>query len=125
MSRPTSRPDERGAVAVELALLLPLLITLLVGIIQMGLAFNAKLTLTHAAREGVRAAVIGADPLAAVLDAATSVDLGAGDVDVVPCDDDEVGEQAEVAASTDFAFTIPFAELGAVTLSSTAVMRCP
>jgi Flp pilus assembly protein TadG len=117
--------DERGAVAVEFALLLPLLVTLLMGIIQMGLAFNEKLTLTHAAREGARAAIVGADPVSAVKDAASSVDLATSDIDVVPCDDDEVGEQAEVEASTDFEFSIPFVDLGAVTLSSSAVMRCP
>lgn len=122
---PAHPADERGAVAVEFALLLPLLITLLVGIIQFGLAFNTKLSLTHATREGARAEIVGQDPVDAVLDAATSVDLNPGDVDVVPCTDDDFGEQTEVEASTDFEFTIPFAELGSINLSSKAVMRCP
>jgi Flp pilus assembly pilin Flp len=117
--------DERGAVAVEFALVLPLLLTLVFGIVQFGLALNTKLTLTHAAREGARAAIVGANATAAVKDAATGLGLQSGDVDVVGCDADEVGEQAEVEASTEFELSIPFMELGDLTLSSKAVMRCP
>lgn len=117
--------SERGAAAVEFALLLPLLVMLLTGIIEFGLAYNAKLTLTHAAREGVRAEIVGADAVAAVQDAATSVDLLPADIEVVECDEDEVGERAEVTTSTDFELDVLIVDLPDVTLSSTAVMRCP
>lgn len=56
-----SRVDERGAAAVEMALLLPLLILLLLGIMEFGRAFNAQVTLTNAAREGVRVMAITND----------------------------------------------------------------
>ena len=46
--------DERGAAAVEFALVLPILILLVFGIIEFGFVFNRWLTVTHAAREGVR-----------------------------------------------------------------------
>jgi Flp pilus assembly pilin Flp len=52
---------EDGAAAVEFALLLPLLVLLLFGIIQFGIAFNARIQATNAAREAARAAVIGVD----------------------------------------------------------------
>jgi Flp pilus assembly protein TadG len=117
--------DERGVVAVEFALVLPLLVTLVFGIVQFGLALNTKLTLTHAAREGARAAVVGSDVKTAVKDAATGIGLKTSDIDVVECDEDEVGEQAEVEASTEYELSIPFTELGDITLSSKAVMRCP
>ena len=117
--------DEGGVVAVEFALVLPLLVTLVFGIVQFGLALNTKLTLTHAAREGARAAVVGSNATTAVKDAATGLDLKTSDIDVVPCDDGTVGEQAEVEASTEFELSIPFMELGDMTLSSRAVMRCP
>jgi Flp pilus assembly pilin Flp len=52
---------EDGAAAVEFALLLPLLILLLFGFIQFGLAFNTRIQATNAAREGARLAVIGID----------------------------------------------------------------
>lgn len=43
-----------GAAAVEMALLLPFLLLLVCGLVDFGRAYNAKVTLTHAAREGVR-----------------------------------------------------------------------
>jgi Flp pilus assembly protein TadG len=118
--------DERGAVAVEFALLLPLLLSLVFGIIQFGLALNEKLTLTHAAREGARAAVVGADPVAAVKDAATGLGLQSGDVTInTACSDKTSGEEASVTANGSFELSIPFATFGTLDLSSTAVMRCP
>lgn len=48
------RKYERGAAMVEFALVLPLLLMLLVGIASAGLAYNHKLSLTHAAREAGR-----------------------------------------------------------------------
>lgn len=50
--------EERGAVAVEMALLLPVLVLLLLGIMEFGRAYNAQVTLTNAAREGVRVMAI-------------------------------------------------------------------
>lgn len=67
------RSEQRGAVAVEFALLLPILIALLVGIMEFGLAFGAQVTVTNAAREAARAMVIHnspADARAAALAAA-------------------------------------------------------
>jgi hypothetical protein len=52
---------EDGAAAVEFALLLPLLVLLLFGLMQFGLAFNTRIQATNAAREAARAAVIGID----------------------------------------------------------------
>jgi Flp pilus assembly protein TadG len=52
---------EEGAAAVEFALLLPLLVLLVFGIIHFGLAFNSRIQATNAAREGARLAVIGID----------------------------------------------------------------
>lgn len=46
--------DESGANAVEFALLLPILIVLLFGILYGGLAYNRSLALTQSAREGAR-----------------------------------------------------------------------
>lgn len=53
--------DETGAAVVEFALVLVLLLTLLVGLIQFGLAFYTQLTLQHAAREGARVFAITQD----------------------------------------------------------------
>lgn len=48
------RSRDRGASLVELALALPLLVMLLVGMVSAGIAYNNQLALTHAAREGGR-----------------------------------------------------------------------
>ncbi len=48
------RRSERGASAVEFAMILPILIVLVVGIAEFGRAFQVKSTLAAAAREGVR-----------------------------------------------------------------------
>lgn len=50
--------SERGAVAVEFALLAPVLVMLLLGIMEFGRAYNVQASLTNAAREGVRVMAI-------------------------------------------------------------------
>ena len=50
---------DRGSVAVEFALLLPVLLLLIFGIIDFGRAINDQITLTQAAREGARLASLG------------------------------------------------------------------
>lgn len=65
--------SDRGAVAVELGLLMPLLLVLLLGIIDFGFAFNAKIAVTQAAREGVR--VMAVDPYGPPSAASTRVDI--------------------------------------------------
>lgn len=57
--------DDRGAAAVEFALVLPVLISLLLGIMEFGNIYNAQITLTAAAREGARTMAIKNDPVAA------------------------------------------------------------
>ena len=52
---------ERGSNALEFALIAPLLILLLFGIVDFGRGYNAQVTLTHAAREGVRECSLGGD----------------------------------------------------------------
>jgi len=54
-----TQPRDRGATAVEFALLLPVLLLLLFGIIDFGRALNAQITLTQAVREGARLASFG------------------------------------------------------------------
>ncbi len=57
-----SRPvrDERGASAVELALVTPLLFLVLFGILEFGIAFLHVQSIRTAVREGGRAAAVGA-----------------------------------------------------------------
>jgi len=50
---------ERGAAAVEMALVMPLLILMIMGIIDFGRIFNGEIQLSQAAREGARIAALG------------------------------------------------------------------
>ena len=57
--------SERGAAAVEFALVLPILVVLLIGIMEFGRAYNTQISLTAGAREGARVMAIHKDtPLA-------------------------------------------------------------
>ncbi|HAM26198.1 MAG TPA: pilus assembly protein TadE [Microbacteriaceae bacterium] len=83
---------QRGAAAVEFALVLPVLLLLIMGLIEFSLIFNSQISLTNAAREGARVMAIHNDPAAATsaaIAAAPSVNdpaIAAGDVTVSPSD---------------------------------------
>jgi Flp pilus assembly protein TadG len=53
--------DDRGAAAVEFALILPILLVIVLGIIQFGFTFTQWLEMEHAAREGARWGSLGYD----------------------------------------------------------------
>ena len=52
---------ERGAVAVEFALIVPVLVVMMVGLIEFSFAFNAQITINNAAREAARTMAIHND----------------------------------------------------------------
>ena len=51
------KSSDRGAVIVEFAILLPFLLSILVGTVEFGLLFYNKQVLTNASREGARAGI--------------------------------------------------------------------
>jgi Flp pilus assembly protein TadG len=53
--------DERGAAAVEFAIIAPVLILLLFGIVEYGFMFDAQLQVTGAARQAAREMAVTAD----------------------------------------------------------------
>jgi Flp pilus assembly protein TadG len=52
--RTIRRRDDRGAAAVEFALVLPILVLLLFGMVTTGIAYSDHLSVTNAVREGAR-----------------------------------------------------------------------
>ena len=56
------RLNERGAVAAEFALLLPVLLTILFGTIEFGMIMYSRELITNASREGARAGIIQVSP---------------------------------------------------------------
>jgi Flp pilus assembly protein TadG len=54
--------DQRGVSAIEFAIVLPILILLIFGIIEFSLFLYDKAVITNASREGARAGIVFADP---------------------------------------------------------------
>jgi Flp pilus assembly protein TadG len=106
--------DQDGAAAVEFALLLPLLVLLLFGLIQFGIAFNTKIQATNAAREGARMAVVGIDNWTDVGGGlafwqAVQQNAGVGDIDNCVLDTtDVVGGTLTVTFDYPLDLVIPF-----------------
>lgn len=114
---------DRGASAVEFALILPLLLLVVFGIFEFGRAYNAQITLQHAVREGVRYHAIYDDAPGAkdrTVEAATSIDLDPDDVIVGDCD---AGDPTSVSANYGFSFLVW--DFGPdFTMSAEGSMRC-
>ena len=107
---------ERGAAAVEFAIVVPLLLTLVFGIIEFGWAYGQLLDVRHGAREGSRlvavdylpravdpAGVSASDHTAYIVDATcTRMDLSDGNEVTLSLDGGgTVGEFAEVTVESD------------------------
>jgi Flp pilus assembly protein TadG len=56
------RLNERGATAVEFAILLPVLLLILFGIIEFGMIMYGREIVTNATREGARAGIVQGPP---------------------------------------------------------------
>jgi len=61
MKTPKIIKSEKGTAVVEFAIVLPLLVLILGGIIEFGLLFYNKQVITNASREGARAGIIAYD----------------------------------------------------------------
>lgn len=113
--------NDKGSSAIELALVMPILVMLIFGIFQFGLAFNNYLAITHAAREGARLAAVGAYSEATVRQ------------DAIPAVPDSVtlsypngqqqGNPVKVTINENFLLEIPFFGTQTIPLSSSGTMR--
>lgn len=125
--------DDDGAAAVEFALILPFLLLLVFGLVDFGRAYNAKVTLTHAAREGVRVWALTKDATRAgqtTRDAAVGLDPLT--VTTSACD---IGKATTLSVAYDFSYITPLSGLmslfpggstltNPVKLNANGVMRC-
>jgi len=85
MMRFRDRRGERGAAAVEFALILPILILLVLGLIEFSRVYNIQISLSNAAREGARTmAVENSLPIArsAAIAAAPSISPAVSDAQI-------------------------------------------
>lgn len=124
---------DRGAAAVEFALVVPVLFLMLFGIIDFGRLYNAQVTITQAAREGARLAALGTATAAVQTrteSAATGLNSGDLDITVTSCAS-TAGPTADarVLASFTFRFVTPIGSMveslaNPITLTATGVMPC-
>jgi Flp pilus assembly protein TadG len=125
--------EERGAAAVEMALILPVLILLVFGIIQFSLAYNRQQGLHAAAREGARIASLSATTSTEISDRVTdSLDgitfQSTPDIDIVPgltqpCEG-RSGQTVVVTVTADNTIDIPLFGGPTVTLTGRGEFRC-
>jgi Flp pilus assembly protein TadG len=123
--------SERGASAVEFALIAPLLILLAVGVAEFGRAFQVQGTLSAAAREGVRTMALQNDQTAArsmVRSVASSLNPGLTDAQIAispsAC---PVTYTTAASVRVTISYRLPFLSglLGSgVDMHASGVMRC-
>lgn len=65
---------QRGAAAVEFAIIVPLLLSMLLGVIDFGVAYSDNISLQAAAREGARQGITNGDIIASVTAAKGNLD---------------------------------------------------
>lgn len=124
----TSR-GERGAAAVEFALVVPLLLALVFGIAEFGRAYNISATLANAARTGARTMALENSASAArtaAQGAASGVTLSANQIAVTgSCPTSTAGSTTLVTVTITYPMTFVTNLFGSsVTLHGTGVMRC-
>ena len=116
--------EERGTSMVETALILPILILLLFGIVEFARAFNAQVTLTHAAREGVREYALNNDLGAATAKAQFAASGFNPALMVVSATACVPGLQTELTVQYPFTYDIPFYGTSTIDMEGKGVMRC-
>lgn len=92
--------DDRGQAVVELALAVPLVCLLALGVAQVGLVVRDQLLVHHAAREAARAASVSASPVTAAQGAVDRLSLSAART-TVATSDSSVRVTIEVVSRTD------------------------
>ncbi|MBT2500744.1 pilus assembly protein [Agromyces sp. ISL-38] len=122
------RGDDRGAAAVEFALVLPLLLVLVLGILEFGRVFNIQIALSNAAREGARYMAVHDDPAAAtgaaIAAALIDPEISSGQVSITPSSCDGL-EDASVEVTIDYTVELMTGWFGvSLPLEGKGVMIC-
>ncbi|HEX5444462.1 MAG TPA: TadE family protein [Pirellulales bacterium] len=124
--------SRRGVAAVEFALVAPLFLILLLGVIEYGRMLVVQQVVNEAAREGVRAAVCAgaqtSDVLAAANDRLTASSISGAAVTVSPSPPGSAANGDPVSVTVEVPFSAvswlhSSAALDATTLSATCTMR--
>ena len=129
-----NRWGDRGAAAVEFALVLPPLLLLIFGIIDFGRMLNAQLTATEAAREGARARALGESASARVDTVFGGPGVATTTVNSSCPTNPTAGQDAKVTVTYTFSFVTPIGFMagilpngtsgGTLSLTGVGVMPC-
>lgn len=126
------RNVDRGAAAVEFALVLPILLLLVFGIIEFGRLYNIQTSITAAARQGARVMALNhgatpnSDATASLISAAKPYTVTASQVTITPatCPSNNT-TNAIVKVTVDYPVNLLTGWFGAsITLHGKGVMRC-
>lgn len=116
--------NEKGASAVEFAIILPVLVLILFGIFEFGRAYRDYLAITHAAREGARLAAVGNYSEAEVRERAYPVSPSTVSIAYLSSGGTpRHGDPVEVTVGYDAPLNIPFIPITTIHLISKARMR--
>jgi Flp pilus assembly protein TadG len=140
MNRLRSRRGEDGAAAVEFALVVPILLAILFGIVTFGFLFAQNLAISNAARQGARfGAVQGHDctavrdetidaagPLVSLAPSNVAVTVtGGGGCPAEPCLNPVADANINVTVTYTADVILPIPGMGSTTtLTGTGVFRC-
>ena len=124
VNRITFFKKQKGASAVEFALLLPVVVILFFALFEFGIAFNNYIALTHAAREGARLAAVAEDEdliEEEIVRRAPTVKIDSITIDGLY---DSVGDPVTVIVTGEVMnFNIPFLNPKAILMTSSATLR--
>lgn len=115
---------ERGAALLEFAIVVPLLVTLVAGIVAVGRLHDTQVVLRSAARNGARTLALGADTATASAAISRSAPFTIDQMALTSCPATGVGD-ATVTLAERVDVGMPFLGLGQRTVRATGVMPCP
>lgn len=122
--------DDQGAAVVELALILPVLMLLVVGAVRFGVAFNAKIEMSGAAREAARWLVVhpsdSAGAVTRAQQASPGLALTSAEIAITGLCTAGGGGPVTVTISRQYSLEVPFLPLPTPTVPVTGIgqMSC-
>lgn len=103
--------NQKGQALVEFAIILPVLLLLIMGIVQFGMLLGSYLTLENAAREAARAGIIGSTDTeiqGVITSTSPNLDMGKLKVSITPSEATRVsGGTLTVKLTYNYSLTVP------------------
>lgn len=116
--------DERGSLAVEAVLVLPVILLILVAVVELFLIAVTRLEMEAATREGVRVAATHPDPGRAAAAVRNALSPGLADrVRIAVTGATVAGAKVRVEAQMRYRLVTPFLDRLVINLRSRAVMQ--